>query len=99
MAASFRFSAPVSAWLVVLLAVAVAIALLVPTVSIPLAMGGALSTGIIWFKVAFRTRKWIWWEFGVEPLTPVEGIVAVSGVVLFAAGFVTVLGSMARNAT
>jgi len=95
---SFRFSAPVTTWLVVLLAAAIAVALLAPAFSIPLAMGGGLATAVVWFKVAFRTKKWVWWEFGVAPLTPAEGIVGVSGVVLFAAGFLSIV-PMVRNAT
>ena len=95
---SFRFSAPVISWFVLLAIAAGAVALWAPHISIPLGMAGGIATVAIWCKVAFRTKKWVWWEFGVVPLTPVEGIIGVSGVVLFATAFLAIVPVM-RNAT
>jgi len=95
---SFRFSVPVTGWIVLLAIAAGVVALRAPSIAIPLAVAGGLATAAIWFKVAYRTKKWAWWDFGVVPLRPVEGIIGVSGVVLFAAGFLAIVPVM-RNAT
>jgi hypothetical protein len=94
MESTFRFSAPVISWLVILATGAVSLALTAPDLSTPLAMLGVLACLVIWMKVAIRTRKWQWWEFGVVSMTPVEGIIGISGAVLFAAGFFAIVPAM-----
>jgi len=90
----FQMSAPVIGWVLVLVAAALVVALLVPVVSFALGILGAIAIVAMWLKVAVRTRKWVWWEFDVVPLTHTEGLVAVSGLVLFATMFIAVLASL-----
>src|SRR5882672_4559802 len=94
---TFRFSAPVCSWLVVLAATACAVALVRPLVSLFLGGLGLLLAAIVWAKVSIRVRKWLWWEFADVSLSPIEGFLGTSGAVLFAAMFVAGIGA-ARNA-
>jgi len=94
MESTFRFSALVISWLVVLAVGAAFLALTAPSLSTPAAMLSALVCIAVWIKVAFRTKKWLWWEFGVVSLTPVEGVIGISGAVLFAAGFLAIVPVM-----
>jgi hypothetical protein len=94
----FKFSPMVTACIVLLVIAACVVAIWAPNVSLAFGMLGALCVAAIWFKVAIRTRKWAWWEFGVESLTQTEGLIGVSGTVLFASAFVALIAGM-RNAT
>jgi hypothetical protein len=91
---NFRASGTAIASLVALGAAAGTLGFFYPTLSILLGCIGVLATGFIWFKVALRTRRWFWWEFASVPVTQTEGLVGLSGVVLFAVMFVALLASM-----
>src|SRR5437763_1665981 len=90
----FRFTPAVTAFLGVLVIAACSLAIWAPKVSFALGMLGALSVAAMWFKVAVRTRKWAWWEFGVASLTKGEGLIGLSGAVLFASMFVAIMAGM-----
>lgn len=94
MSTTFRFTPAVMAFLAVLVVAASVLALQAPSASFALGMLGALSVAAMWCKVAIRTRSWFWWEFGVASVTKVEGLVGMSGAVLFASSFVAILAGM-----
>lgn len=94
MGSPLRFTPAVAAFFGALVVAACLLAVWVPSASFALGMLGALSVVAMWFKVAIRTRKWVWWEFGVVSLTKAEAIVGVSGAILFASMFVAIVAGM-----
>ncbi len=91
MSNQFRFSNAITASLLALGAVAVLLGLAYLRLSIILGGVGIFAIIVVWFKVAIRTRRWFWWQFADVPLTHTEGLVAASGVALFAATMLTVI--------
>jgi len=91
MSSEFRISIAVTASLLVLGGGAVLVGLAYPRLSIILSGVGILAIVGVWFKVAIRTRRWFWWQFAGVPLTHSEGLVATSGVALFAATMLTMI--------
>lgn len=83
----FRLTPQVAAFLAALVVGNCLIALWMAEVSLLLGMLGVFSVGAMWFKVALRTRKWLWWDFGIVALTRWEGFIGMSGAVLFASAF------------
>ena len=94
MSAPFRFTPAVTAFFAALAIAACIVAVWAPSVSFALGMLGALSVAAMWFKVAIRTRRWLWWEFGVVSLTKDEALIGLSGAVLFASMFVAIMAGM-----
>jgi hypothetical protein len=88
----FRFTPQTIAFVALMAAVTVVVAVAAPFGSIALAVVALLGIGVVLIKAMLRTRRW--W-----PLTAVEGTVALSGVVLVVGGLTVMAYSMFRLGT
>ena len=88
----FRLTPQSIAFLSVMAAVAVVVAVAAPFGSIALGVAALMAIGVVLIKAMLRARRW--W-----PLTAVEGTVALSGVVLLVGGLAVMAYSMVRLGT
>jgi hypothetical protein len=88
----FRLTPQSTAFLSVMAAVTVVVAVAAPFGSIALGAVALLAIGVVLVKAMLRARRW--W-----PLTAVEGTVALSGVVLLVGGLAVMAYSMVRLGT
>jgi hypothetical protein len=88
----FRLTPQSIAFLSVMAAVAVVVAVAAPFGSIALGTVALLAIGVVLIKAMLRARRW--W-----PLTAVEGTVALSGMVLLVGGLAVMAYSMVRLGT
>lgn len=88
----FRLTPQSIAFLSVMAAVTVVVAVAAPFGSIALGVVALMAIGVVLIKAMLRTRRW-------RPLTAVEGTVALSGVVLLVGGLAVMAYSMVRLGT